>query len=136
MTTPAYCWYENEIVIFKDTYGALYNWYTVNTGKLCPAGWNVPTIEEWSILLTFVGGENVAADKLKEAGQSHWECFDSNLGTNDYGFTALPGGVRYTDGSFGYIGCSGFWLTSSDLGAEYVSTIVMYSNAADVKYSK
>jgi uncharacterized protein (TIGR02145 family) len=132
LTTPAYCWYENEIASFKDTYGALYNWYTVNTGKLCPAGWHVPTKEEWSILVTFVGGENVAADKLKEAGQSHWECFGSNLGTNDYGFTALPGGVRYTDGSFGYIGCSGFWLTSSDLGAEYVSTIIMYSIAAEI----
>jgi uncharacterized protein (TIGR02145 family) len=43
LTTPAYCWYKNNATANKDTYGALYNWYAVNTGKLCPGSWHVPT---------------------------------------------------------------------------------------------
>ena len=42
LSTPAYCWYKNDEEAFKPTYGALYNWYSVNTGKLCPDGWHVP----------------------------------------------------------------------------------------------
>ena len=49
LSTPAYCW-------FKTKYGALYNWYTVNTGKLCPLGWHVPTDAEWTKLITYLGG--------------------------------------------------------------------------------
>ena len=53
LSTGAYCWYNNN-VIFKDTYGALYNWYAVNTGKLCPTGWHVPTDDEWTTLTTYL----------------------------------------------------------------------------------
>jgi hypothetical protein len=45
LTTPGYCWYDNDPSSFKDIYGALYNWYAVNTYKLCPIGWHVPTNE-------------------------------------------------------------------------------------------
>lgn len=52
--SPAYCWYDNDISN-KEPYGALYNWFAVNTGKLCPSGWHVPTIDEWSVLEQFLG---------------------------------------------------------------------------------
>ena len=94
MTTPALCWYNNEESTFKSTYGALYNWYAVNTGKLCPAGWHVPSVTEFTTLITYLGGQGIAGGKMKEAGSAHWT--EPNVGaTNGSGFTALPGGGRY-----------------------------------------
>ena len=69
LTTPGYCWFQSDSL----GYGALYNWYTVNTGKLCPEGWHVPADEEWTILTDFLGGKSVAGGKLKEAGTYHWQ---------------------------------------------------------------
>jgi uncharacterized protein (TIGR02145 family) len=100
LNTPAYCLYKNEATA-KNIFGALYNWYTVNTKKICPRGWHVPSDEEWKILITYLGGEKVAGGKLKEKGTTHWE--SPNTGTtNESGFTALPGGYRNHDGSFEY----------------------------------
>jgi hypothetical protein len=50
LSTPGYCWYDNDAAAYGDTYGALYNWHTVNTGMLCPAGWHVPTDADWEEL--------------------------------------------------------------------------------------
>ncbi|MCF8379684.1 MAG: hypothetical protein K9H49_08920 [Bacteroidales bacterium] len=112
LTTPAYCWYNNDPASNKDTYGALYNWYTVNTGKLAPAGWHVPTDEEWTELTDYLGGVDIAGAKLKEAGTSHW--LSPNAGvTNASGFTALPGGYRGYNGEFKDIGSEGIWWSSS-----------------------
>jgi uncharacterized protein (TIGR02145 family) len=93
LTTPGYSWYNNNEQVFKKLYGALYNWYAVNTGKLCPAGWHVSTNTEWATLITYLGGSTVAGGKLKEAGTSHWDAPNTNA-TNESGFTALPGGGR------------------------------------------
>jgi hypothetical protein len=46
LTDPGYCWYNNDTTM-RIPYGALYNWYTVNSGILCPTGWHIPTEEEW-----------------------------------------------------------------------------------------
>ena len=43
LSTPAYCWYDNDEASHKSPYGALYNWYVVENGKLCPEGWHVTT---------------------------------------------------------------------------------------------
>jgi uncharacterized protein (TIGR02145 family) len=91
LTTGAYCWYGNSSSN-KDPYGALYNWYTVGTGKLCPIGWHVPSQTEWNTLLTYLGGTDIAGAKLKETGTSHWK--SPNTATNESGFNALPGGAR------------------------------------------
>ena len=107
---PAYTWYKNSDITYKDTYGALYNWHAVNTGKLCPAGWHVPNDDEWIALVTYLGGWSIAGGKLKETGTSHWESPNTGA-TNETGFTALPGGGRNDDGGFfdeiGYLGI--FW---------------------------
>ena len=52
LTTPAYCWKNNDPEANKNIYGAMYNWYAVNTGKLCPAGWHVSTKPDWETLKT------------------------------------------------------------------------------------
>jgi uncharacterized protein (TIGR02145 family) len=84
--------------------------------NLCPTGWHVPTDAEWTTLTTSLGGEDVASGKLKEAGTSHW--IPSNEGaTNATGFTALPGGHRYYDGTFISIGFGGYWWSSTEYPA-------------------
>jgi len=60
LSTAAYCWYDNNDTIYKNTYGALYNWYAVNTEKLCPVGWHVTSNAEWITLAYLFGGGDVA----------------------------------------------------------------------------
>jgi uncharacterized protein (TIGR02145 family) len=121
LETPAYCWYNNDSTSYKEPYGALYNFYAVNTGKLCPTGWHVPTEEEWYTLISKLDAKHepfnyfgitsfTAGGKLKEAGTTHW--YSTNQGaTNETGFTALPGGSRsyypFTGGEIG-------WTTSPE----------------------
>lgn len=92
LTSPGYCWYNNDPVT-GNTYGALYNWHTVNTGNLCPNGWRVPSIEDWELLISYVGDINIVGGKLKETGTEHWN-YPNTGATNETGFTALPGGIR------------------------------------------
>jgi len=121
-TFGAYCWFNNDYATYGPTYGALYNFYAVNTGKLCPSGWHVPTDAEFT---TLVEGQatagcdsspgwncSPAGDKLKEAGATHWD--NSNSGTNSTGFTALGSGYRGpVTGNFNNQGSiGGFWSSS------------------------
>ncbi len=113
LSTPAYCWYNNDDATYKNTYGALYNWFTVNNGKLCPTGWHVPTDAEWGTLITYLGDTTLAGGKLKEAGTVHWA--SPNTGANNStGFTALPGGSRYNNGLFYLNGKYGWWWSSTE----------------------
>jgi uncharacterized protein (TIGR02145 family) len=115
--TPAYCWYKNNAEIYKGTYGALYNWYTVETGKLCPSGWHVPSDEEWSILIANLGNKDFAGGKLKEMGLTHWNSPNTNA-TNETGFSANPGGYRLDNGTFDYIGIFGIWWSFTENSSE------------------
>lgn len=113
LTSMAYTYYGNDSATYKDHYGALYNWYTVDTKKLCPTGWHVPTADDWRTLNTFLGVDTLAGGKLKEAGVYHW--LSPNLyGTNVSGFNALPCGYRFYNGSFNNFGYSGNWWSSSE----------------------
>jgi uncharacterized protein (TIGR02145 family) len=123
LTSGAYCWYRNDESNAK-TYGALYNWYAVNTGRLCPRGWRVPTDKEWKDLegnadTRFSQGDP-AWDKKGGRGQdagrrlkaaSGWSSGGS--GTDNVGFSALPGGERCSSGRFFVAGRSGFWWSCS-----------------------
>jgi uncharacterized protein (TIGR02145 family) len=105
-TTGAYAWYNNDETN-KATYGALYNWYAVNTSKLCPIGWHVPSDDEWHQLALFIDPSAVleqteslnAGGKLKETGTAHWSSPNTGA-TNETGFTALPGGARFSGGTY------------------------------------
>lgn len=104
-----------------DEYGGLYEWdemmqYSTEPGLqgICPTGWILPTSDEWSTLVAFLGGEGFAGGPLKEAGTSHW--FSPNAGaTNSSGFTALPGGYRTPFGGFSYMGVQHIaWLSNQN----------------------
>lgn len=117
LSTPGYCWYDNDEATHKDIYGALYNWYAVNTGMLCPDGWHVPTRDEWRTLTGNTGYDNTFADKMREVGATHWTT-PNEAATNETGFTALPGGYRneYT-GYYGTIGTRCYWWSTTEASA-------------------
>jgi uncharacterized protein (TIGR02145 family)/uncharacterized repeat protein (TIGR02543 family) len=116
LLTPGYCWFNNDSANYGNTYGALYNWYAVNTGKLPPAGWHVASVLEWAVLTAFLGGDGVAGGPLKEADTAHWST--PNIGaTNTSGFSALPGGIRASTGAFLSFGNDGTWWSSTANGA-------------------
>ena len=121
-TTPAYCWYNNDSTTYSDQYGALYNWYavdTVSTGErnLCPAGWHVPADAEWTTLTNFLGGTGVAGGKLKETDTKHWNSPNTGA-TNETGFTALPGGLIINFGWCENIGRDGYWWSTTEFDSE------------------
>ena len=127
--SPGYCLYYDALT-YKDTYGALYNWYAVNTGKLCPTGWHVPTMAEWNTLKIYLGGAYVG-NKIKESGTTHW--LVPNDGTNESGFTALPGGFRNLDG-FPDIGTYGAWWSSTEYSTSDADDWWVTYNSSEASY--
>jgi uncharacterized protein (TIGR02145 family) len=112
-STPRYQWAYGNNESNVDTYGRLYTWYTATDSRnVCPSGWHVPSDPEWTILTDFLDGRNSAGGKLKEAGITHWRLPNTGA-TNETGFTALPGGYRYSTGIFADIGEYGFWWSST-----------------------
>lgn len=116
MRSPAYCYYDNDMNTYKDIYGALYNWYAVNTGKLCPVGWHVPTNKEWDVLTSYLGDN--AGNKLKIVSDDYW-LYGNETATNESGFSALPGGARGMNGQFGDINALGFWWSSTEYSESF-----------------
>jgi len=100
----ACCSYMNNDSI-ANIYGRLYNFYAVTDPRnIAPKGWHVPSKEEWLVLINFLGGENEAGAKLKEAGTDHWAGYNLDADTTT-GFNALPGGYlsHLLDGSFQFV---------------------------------
>ncbi len=122
----AYCDYENDPVK-SGTYGRLYNWYVVQNIPLSPAGWHIPNYVEWYIMIDYLGGETIAAAKLKEAGTLHWDSGNTGA-TNESGFTALPGGWRNVQSAFSEIFYAGNWWTSTYYQADESWMIRMTSD--------
>jgi len=130
LITPGYCWYDNNKISYGDIYGALYNWYAVDTiangrKNVCPTGWHVPSDSEWKKLEMHLGMSQADADKmewrgtneggeLKEAGYNHWD--SPNTGAdNSSGFTAFAGGYRGESGYFNNIGNYVIWWSATEL---------------------
>jgi uncharacterized protein (TIGR02145 family) len=129
LTAPGYCWYNNDVSSFKDIYGALYNGYTLSTGKLCPAGWHVPEKEEWEALRDFLSDSLTAGGKLKEAGTAHW--LSPNKGAdNSSGFTALGAGIRYFEGTYASVlSYASFWSATEVNNDDYWYTGLYFNDA-------
>jgi uncharacterized protein (TIGR02145 family) len=89
-----------------DIYGRLYDWSTALT--VCPSGWHLPTKADWEALIATAGGDDIAGTKLR--AKSGWS---GNSGTNDYGFSALPGGGGDPEGDFHNVGSSGYWWSAT-----------------------
>lgn len=148
LETGAYCIYPHDSIEgfssnaeVLQAYGALYNWYAVNTGNLCPEGWRVSTDDDWSQLIAYLeeqGYDNeynvqeAAAGPLKSCRQVNsplegscnttehprWNEYETRWGFDAYFFSALPGGWRYwQDGVFVYVGRDGRWWTSDSSSA-------------------
>jgi uncharacterized protein (TIGR02145 family) len=98
---------------YVSTYGYLYNWFAVNDAKgLCPSGWHVPTDGEWDDLTDYLGGASLTAgDKMKSPSLLWTQQIVPIV--NSSGFTALPGGFRFTDGSFSSIRSGAFFWSAS-----------------------
>ena len=111
----AYCNYNNwSSTDSIATYGRLYNWFAVIDNRdIAPKGWHIPTEAEWMILTAYLGGNLVAGGKLKESGTTHWETPNAGA-TNQSGFTALPGGYCYSDGTSSHIGLHGAFFSSTE----------------------
>lgn len=113
LTTPAWCYYNNDSSL-GAVYGKLYNWYAVNDPRgLAPVGYHVPAFEDWKKLETFLGGDSIAGAAMKEVGYAHWGKPNSGA-TNSSGFTALPGGFRYSTGAFMHFRVDGMWWSATE----------------------
>lgn len=136
ITTPAYCWFGNNISN-KDTYGALYNWYVVGTGKLCPDGWHVPSDEEYKTLEKVLGMSTDQADLWDWRGTDQGSQMKSTSGwteggngTNSSGFNGLAGGYRFgATGAFNALGILTYWWSSEHNADQGVYRRLDYDNS-------
>jgi uncharacterized protein (TIGR02145 family) len=120
--TGAFCWYNNDSATYDNEYGKLYNFGAAESSKLCPVGWHVPTASELSTLMNpyrltieYPNGPDPAGNELMEIGTVHW---NDAMGTNETGFTALPGGIRSYNAS-NNIGVKAFFWSSTRIGEDY-----------------
>lgn len=136
-TTPYYYVYgyngnnvsEAKATVYYDIYGVLYNWPAAMNGSassssnpsgvqgVCPTGWHLPSVAEWTQLTNFLGGVVSAGGKLKETGTEHWNSPNTGA-TNETGFTARPGSYRNNIGATFDPGVYGYWWTSTENSTE------------------
>ena len=118
---PAWCYYDNAPENGKK-YGKLYNWFAVNDSRgLAPEGWHIPSNDEWTTLINFLGGKEVAGHKMKsDNGWNDWEDnyggIKNGNGDDSSGFNALPGGFRGINGSFRNVVINTFFWSATKLG--------------------
>jgi uncharacterized protein (TIGR02145 family) len=123
LKTGAYSWAQNDEATYKPLYGALYNWYAVETGKLCPTGWHVPSDNDFIVMEVALGMTQAQAEGTEWRGTDQgsklknitgWDL--NGNGINTSGFTALPAGYRYYgDGTTKGIGLITYFWTSSNV---------------------
>jgi len=139
LTDKAYCWFDNNSSN-GDTYGALYTWAAAMNGAgtsdtnpsgvqgVCPDDWHLPSDSEWEQLAQYISDQNGGYSKSRD---NRWENVGKHLkttsgwdsggnGTDDYGFSGLPGGYRHFDGNFFGLNLYGSWWSST---AVYSSTM-------------
>jgi uncharacterized protein (TIGR02145 family) len=92
-----------------EKFGMLYDWETAN--KVCPEGWHLPSDKEWKTLIDFIGGKKIAGKKLK--AKKEWS--NNGNGTDEFGFSALPGGLGDSKGNFSDIGLKSVWWSSTEI---------------------
>ncbi len=113
-----------------QTYGVLYNWLAAKTA--CPPGWHLPSDEDWTVLTTYLGGEDIAGGKLKETGTTHWWTPNTDA-TNSSGFTALPGGLCDRSEFFTYLNGFGLWWSSTEYSDAHSWFRILSSGNAKIR---
>jgi uncharacterized protein (TIGR02145 family) len=149
-TTGSYCFYNNDEMVNKDLYGALYNYYAVSTGKLCPTGWHVPSKDEWTALLDYLAANGYNYDGTFVSNKvaiamSEFENWGYSTGMgcvgnpsyqsmhNSSGFSARPGGFRYgttpiIPSSYMFVTMRAMWWASDSMqGMAYLTMIDRYN---------
>jgi uncharacterized protein (TIGR02145 family) len=121
-------------------YGRLYGWTTAMAA--CPSGWHLPSDAEWNVLMKFVNPScsdnnyycNDAGTKLKSA--SGWISYSGvPLGTDKFGFSALPGDNGSSNGNFGFVGYGGYWWSATETSDSLAYCQYMDNNNAEVDRS-
>lgn len=111
---PAWCYYGNKSEN-GAVYGKLYNWHAVNDPRgLSPIGWHIPDDKEWIALAEYLGGEDIAGEKMKTINGWKEHLNNYSNGNNSSVFTAFPGGYRFNNGMFFYKGSFAYWWNSSE----------------------
>jgi uncharacterized protein (TIGR02145 family) len=143
LTSGAYSWYDNSKTSFKDPYGALYNGFAIGTGRICPIGWHIPTMDEWNALRDYLNFNNydysneiLRSNAKSLASKTLWNVpqpipiregysYPSPAAVglnpqinNSSGFNGFAAGIRKIDGSYADIGKSTTWATN--WGSDYI----------------
>jgi uncharacterized protein (TIGR02145 family) len=136
---------ETEVQANCVKYGRLYDWATamglpsscnenscssqIQTKHkgICPSGWHIPSDDDWNLLMTVVGGNDIAGKKLKAT--SGW--YNDGNGMDEFGFSALPGSIGYSDGSFDYVGYYGLWWSTREYDSNYAYSWYMAYDSED-----
>jgi uncharacterized protein (TIGR02145 family) len=150
-TTAKYCYYNNTTNADSiKKFGALYNWFAVDTKKLAPDGWHVPTDDDWKILVFYLAGkdfdyyDSISVNECRNeiakilAAKTDW-ITNSYFGTigcdlsknNSSGFSALPGGYRGNNGNFSNIGKIGHWWSTTEVMVDTSRKYQNYPDTAD-----
>ena len=114
-STPKKTLSPDEVQTNCAKYGRLYTWETALTA--CPAGTHLPFDEEWATLVDYAGGDSTAGKKLKSS--TGWERYKKYTGTDEYGFSAFPGGIHSSAGYFWYAGYTSDWWSATEKGTIY-----------------
>ncbi len=142
LKTPAYCWYNNEKPVTGDFRGALYNWHAVNTGKLCPAGFHVPTTGDWNVLTEYLGGPSVASGELLKPGEMQWADVEGSVISDSCLFWGIYCGTRDTIIGFqGDNGCGTFestylWSSTPEGTSQALAFILYLGNTDEHEFSR
>jgi len=131
LTTGAWTHFNNDNQ-YENTYGKLYNWFTVaDIRNVCPTGWHVPTDAEYTLLTNYLGGEPVAGGKMKTTGSQYWQSPNINA-TNESGFSGQPAGSRIDIGTFYLILSHGGFWSNSEIDVNNSLVRILYYNNDDV----
>jgi len=137
-TEGGYGWYAN-LSSNKNTYGALYNWFAVNSGMLCPTGWHVPSDAEYGVLEVHLGMAPGVVNDYGWRGSTQGTVMKNTTGwgdgngTNTSGFTAVPAGYRYyANGSSQGQGAYGYFWTATETDAPRAWNRLLWSDEARV----
>lgn len=118
------------------TYGRLYDFYAVASGKLAPAGWRVATLQDYTTLVENLGSEILAPNKLKEEGFLHWPEPQNSQATNSSGFTALPAGYYHPSSSFTRKGTQTMFWTPIANQDNYYDRLILIHTAPYMEFQQ
>ena len=139
------CWFQknvdyfigNSVCLFKEDqsecdtmWGQLYDWETATIA--CPRGWHLPSLDEFKVLVNYLGGADVAGGKMKETGTSHWSRPNADA-TNESGFTALAAGY-YTEPSLYGLKDNAYFWTSSEVNIERAYLLTLDNDLGSVSF--